>query len=43
MADRPAIGGVATAYVCRGFACERPTTYTAELAAQLDGFRFVTP
>ena len=43
LADRSAIGGVPTAYVCRGFSCDLPATSTAELARQLDGFRFVTP
>jgi uncharacterized protein YyaL (SSP411 family) len=33
---RPAIDGAATAYVCRGFACELPARDTAELARQLD-------
>lgn len=30
--DRPAVDGVPTAYVCRGFVCERPTTSLGELA-----------
>jgi uncharacterized protein YyaL (SSP411 family) len=30
--DRPAVNGRATAYVCRGFVCQRPTTDLAELA-----------
>jgi uncharacterized protein YyaL (SSP411 family) len=32
---RQAIDGRATAYVCRGFACQRPTTEPADLARQL--------
>ncbi|HET9425197.1 MAG TPA: thioredoxin domain-containing protein [Gemmatimonadaceae bacterium] len=35
LADRPMVGGKATAYVCRSFACEAPTTSPAELARQL--------
>ncbi len=35
LADRPAIDGVATAYVCRGFVCDRPVTTAEELAALL--------
>jgi uncharacterized protein YyaL (SSP411 family) len=35
LASRPLIDGVPTAYVCRGFVCERPVTSAAELAAQL--------
>jgi uncharacterized protein YyaL (SSP411 family) len=37
LADRPMVGGVATAYVCRGFVCDRPVTTPQELAAQLTG------
>jgi len=33
LADRPAIDGVTTAYLCRHFACERPVTSVADLAA----------
>ena len=33
--DRTALGGHATAYVCRAFACRRPVTQPDELAAQL--------
>ena len=33
--DRTRIDGEATAYVCRDFACERPTTDPAELTRQL--------
>ncbi|HET7475937.1 MAG TPA: thioredoxin domain-containing protein [Dermatophilaceae bacterium] len=32
---RPRVGGGSTAYVCRGFVCERPVTTVAELAALL--------
>src|SRR5690606_24070273 len=35
LAGRGTLGGAATAYVCRGFVCDRPTTDPAELAAQL--------
>ena len=35
--DRPQLHGRATAYVCRGFACEKPTTSTEELVSQLAG------
>jgi len=35
LAERPGIGGAATAYVCRGFVCEAPTTDPAVLAAQV--------
>ncbi|MEO7522105.1 MAG: thioredoxin domain-containing protein [Gemmatimonas sp.] len=34
--SRPAVNGVPTAYVCRGFSCDLPATDTAELARQLD-------
>ena len=33
--DRPMVDGRPTAYVCRGFVCDRPTTDPAELAALL--------
>ncbi|HET8657611.1 MAG TPA: thioredoxin domain-containing protein [Micromonosporaceae bacterium] len=33
--DRPAVGGVATAYVCRGFVCDRPVTTVEDLATRL--------
>jgi uncharacterized protein YyaL (SSP411 family) len=33
--DRPMIGGLATAYVCRGRVCDLPVTDPAALAAQL--------
>ncbi|MFI5261522.1 MAG: thioredoxin domain-containing protein [Candidatus Limnocylindrales bacterium] len=32
---RPTIDGAATAYVCRGFACQRPVTAPTDLGAQL--------
>ncbi|MFC7276815.1 thioredoxin domain-containing protein [Paractinoplanes rhizophilus] len=35
LADRPLLGGLPTAYVCRGFVCERPVTDAGELVAQL--------
>lgn len=35
LAGRRGIRGVAAAYVCRDFACDRPTTDSAELARQL--------
>ena len=35
LADRVAIDGRATAYVCEGFTCRLPVTDPAELAAQL--------
>ena len=35
LADRPMIEGRPTAYVCRRFVCDRPTTDPQELAAQL--------
>ena len=37
LAGRPMLGGQPTAYVCRGFVCDRPVTDPAELAAQLQG------
>jgi uncharacterized protein YyaL (SSP411 family) len=33
--DRPLVGGEPTAYLCRGFVCDRPVTDAAELAARL--------
>ncbi|HZN20264.1 MAG TPA: thioredoxin domain-containing protein [Micromonosporaceae bacterium] len=33
--DRPAVGGLATAYVCRGFVCDRPATTVENLATVL--------
>jgi len=38
LADRPALGDRATAYLCEGFVCQAPTTDPAELARQLDAF-----
>ncbi|MFV2062244.1 MAG: thioredoxin domain-containing protein [Chloroflexota bacterium] len=35
MHDRSMLDGTATAYVCRGFACQRPTNDPAALGAQL--------
>ncbi len=42
MKDRVAIGGVATAYVCRNFTCQQPVTDAGALAMQL-GARAVPP
>ena len=33
---RPAVGGHATAYVCRGFVCDAPTSAVAELQTALE-------
>ena len=33
--ERPPLGELATAYVCRGFTCQRPTTSAVELAKQV--------
>jgi uncharacterized protein YyaL (SSP411 family) len=35
LADRPLQGGAPTAYVCRGFVCDRPATTPEELIARL--------
>jgi len=35
LAGRPAVDGVSTAYVCRGFVCDRPVTSPDDLVAQL--------
>ncbi|MDY7087514.1 MAG: thioredoxin domain-containing protein [Actinomycetota bacterium] len=35
LADRPLQGGVPTAYVCRGFVCDRPVTSPEELTTRL--------
>jgi uncharacterized protein YyaL (SSP411 family) len=37
LADRPLTDGAATAYVCRGFVCERPVTTSADLLSRLKG------
>jgi hypothetical protein len=37
LADRPAVDGRATAYVCRHYACQLPVTDPAALARQLQG------
>ncbi|HWD01228.1 MAG TPA: thioredoxin domain-containing protein [Amycolatopsis sp.] len=35
LADRPLVGGVAAAYVCRGYVCDRPVTEVSELVSRL--------
>jgi uncharacterized protein YyaL (SSP411 family) len=35
LADRPMLDGRSTAYVCRGFVCQRPVTSVDDLLAQL--------
>jgi uncharacterized protein YyaL (SSP411 family) len=35
LADRPLLAGAPTAYVCRGFVCDRPVTAVADLLARL--------
>ena len=37
--DREMLDSFATAYLCRGFACQRPTTDPRELAGQLEAAR----
>lgn len=37
LADRPMVDGVPTAYVCRHFVCDAPTTDAQELARKLGG------
>ncbi|MFE8911313.1 thioredoxin domain-containing protein [Streptomyces globisporus] len=37
LVDRPLVGGEPTAYVCRHFACDAPTTDAGELAGKLGG------
>jgi uncharacterized protein YyaL (SSP411 family) len=37
LADRPALDGKATAYVCENFACQMPVTAAEDLARQLEG------
>ncbi|MGW2843409.1 thioredoxin domain-containing protein [Streptomyces sp. NPDC001274] len=39
LADRPMVGGVPTAYVCRHFVCDAPTTDAAELARKVGARR----
>jgi uncharacterized protein len=41
--DRPTRGGAPTAYVCRGFVCDRPVTDAGELVAQLRDIRSKSP
>ena len=38
LADRRALDGKATAYLCEGFVCQAPTTDPTELARQLNAF-----
>jgi uncharacterized protein YyaL (SSP411 family) len=35
LADRPLLAGAPTAYVCRGFVCDRPVTAVADLLTRL--------
>ncbi|NEC63399.1 hypothetical protein, partial [Streptomyces sp. SID9727] len=37
LADRPMVGGAPTAYVCRHFVCDAPTTDAEALARALGG------
>lgn len=37
LVDRPRVGGAPTAYVCRHFVCDAPTTDAGELARKLGG------
>ena len=39
LADRPSLEGRATAYLCRHYACEAPTTDPEALRAQLKATR----
>ena len=39
LADRPMLDGAATAYVCRGFVCDRPVTAPEDLLVQLGAGR----
>ncbi|MDF6044504.1 thioredoxin domain-containing protein [Streptomyces sp. JH14] len=39
LVDRPLVGGAPTAYVCRHFVCDAPTTDAGELARKLGGER----
>jgi uncharacterized protein len=43
LADRPARGGHATAYVCRGFVCDAPVSDPDALRTQLDAAEAVIP
>ncbi len=44
LADRPMRDGRATAYLCRGYVCQAPTTDPERLAEQIeDAVRAVTP
>jgi len=38
LAERHALNGIATAYLCEGFVCQSPTTDPAELGRQLERF-----
>jgi uncharacterized protein YyaL (SSP411 family) len=38
LADRQALEGRPTAYLCEHFVCQAPTAEAAELARQLDAF-----
>jgi uncharacterized protein YyaL (SSP411 family) len=43
LSDRPLIDGEPTAYVCRGYTCDKPVTAPDDLSAQLDsGSRMTT-
>jgi uncharacterized protein YyaL (SSP411 family) len=35
LAHRPLVAGLAAAYLCRGFVCDRPVTTPQELASAL--------
>ena len=37
--DRPTVGGGVTAYVCRAFVCDAPTTDRDELAVRIGAWR----
>ena len=36
LADRPLLDGAPTAYVCRGFVCDRPVTAVDDLLTRLE-------